>query len=334
MIAGFPLSATLAAAPGGASTPSMLDPHGPVSHGVELLWWLLFAFASFVFVAVVTLGVVAVMRGRPTRVAERDHLSGEGRPFGGSDDRFIGVGGVVVPFVILVIVGVATVWTARSIWASASPAPVRIEVEGAQWFWIVHEPDGITTANEIAVPVGRPVEIGLTSRDVIHSFWVPQLAPKVDMIPGQHNVIRFTVSRAGTYRGQCAEFCGLQHAHMIFFVDAMPEDRYVAWLDQHRTPPPPPTGSQARAGLRSFEQGSCAGCHTVAGTTASGHVGPDLTWLGTRRTLGSGTIDNTPQNLAAWITDSQRYKPGNKMPPSEIPSSEVGDIVAYLEGQR
>ena len=313
----------------------MLDPHGPASHGVEILWWILFGFAAFVFVAVVALGIVAVVRGRRSMVDDDDgEVRDVGRPFGGSDDRFIAVGGVAVPMVILLVVGFATVFAARAIWASPPPSPVHIEVEGAQWFWIVREPDGITTANEIAVPVGRPVEIELRSRDVIHSFWVPQLAPKVDMIPGQTNVIRFTVEKAGIYRGQCAEFCGLQHAHMIFFVDAMPESTWQAWIARHGLPPPTPSDGDAAAGLADFEQASCAGCHTIAGTTAQGTVGPDLTWFGSRRTIGAGTVDNTSTNLAAWITDSQKVKPGNHMPPSEIPASEVTQIVAYLESQR
>jgi cytochrome c oxidase subunit 2 len=325
--------ALFAAAPGGAGQPSMLDPKGPVSRSVESLWWLLFGFAVFVFVVVVALGIVAVLRGRRARVAEADHLDEEGRPFGRPDDRFIAIGGVVVPFVILVIVGVATVATARAIWANNPPA-VHIEVEAADWFWIVRQPGGITTANEIAVPVDRPIQIGLTSRDVIHSFWVPQLAPKVDMIPGQRNTIHFTASKTGIYRGQCAEFCGLQHAHMIFFVDVMTSSQYQRWLAQHRRPPPRPTSGAAAAGQAAFEQQSCAGCHTIEGTTARGTVGPNLTWLGTRRTLGAGSIDNTPANLAKWITDSQAIKPGNQMPNIDIPQREVGQIVAYLESQR
>ena len=323
----------LADAPGHVGQPSMLDPHGPASRSVELLWWLLFGFAVFVFVAVVTLGVTAVVRGRRVARSDDDDVASGANPFGHSDDRFITIGGVLVPFLILVVVGTATVLTARAIWAGAE-SPVHIDVEGAQWFWIVHEPDGITTANEIPVPVGRPVEIGLTSRDVIHSFWVPQLAPKVDLVPGQHNVITFTASKAGVYRGQCAEFCGIQHAHMIFLVEAMPEADYQRWLDQHRSPPPAPTSPDALAGRAAFETGSCAGCHTVAGTSAAGTRGPDLTYLGGRRTIGAGTLDNTDQNLAAWITDSQRSKPGNHMPPSEIPKREVDEIVAYLESMR
>ncbi len=161
------------------------------------------------------------------------------RPLGTSDDRFIGVGGVAIPLVILIVVGVVTIVATREIWA-ASPDAVHIDVQAVQFFWVVHEPDGITTANEIPVPVGKPVEIGLTSRDVIHSFWVPQLAAKVDVIPGQHNVIRFTVSQPGIYRGQCAEFCGIQHANMIFFIDAMTPADYQAWLAHHRRPPTRP----------------------------------------------------------------------------------------------
>ncbi len=334
-----PLAVMAATAPGGAGQPDMLDPKGPASHGIAVVWWILFWIALFVFLAVVTLAVIGVLRGRRAARNGQDGVEVDtttARPLGTSDDRFIGVGGVAIPLVILIVVGVVTIIATRRIWA-ASPDAVHIDVQAVQFFWVVHEPDGITTANEIPVPVGQPVEIGLTSRDVIHSFWVPQLAAKVDVIPGQHNVIRFTVSQPGIYRGQCAEYCGIQHANMIFFIDAMTPADYEAWLAHHRRPPPKPNRSgdpAAAAGLAAFENESCAGCHTVAGTTAHGTVGPDLTYLGSRRTIGSGVLNNTPANLARWIRDSQSVKPGNAMPPSEIPTTEINDIVAYLESQK
>ena len=311
----------LAAAPGGAGQPSMLDPHGPASHGVEILWWILFGFAAFVFVAVVALGIVAVVRGRRSMVDNDDReVRDVGRPFGGSDDRFIAVGGVAVPMVILLVVGFATVFAARAIWASPPPSPVHIEVEGAQWFWIVHEPDGITTANEIAVPVGRPVEIELRSRDVIHSFWVPQLAPKVDMIPGQTNVIRFTVEKAGIYRGQCAEFCGLQHAHMIFLVDAMPESTWrsldaPAWSTASRR------RAMATAGRRTRRpRAGRARAATIRARPPTAPSGPTSRGSARARTIGAGMVRQHLHNLAALDRRRPRSSPGSTcLPGSPTP---------------
>ena len=202
---------------------------------------------------------------------------------------------------------------------------------------MVHEPDGITTANEIPVPVGEPVEIELTSRDVIHSFWVPQLAAKVDVIPGQRNLIRFTARQPGIYRGQCAEFCGIQHAHMVFFVDAMTPAGYEAWLDHHRhRTPPSPASATAAAGLAdSSSSESCAGCHTIAGTTrprarsaptspTSARVEPSVPARSTtRRKPGR-----------AGSATARTFKPGNKMPPSELSPAQIDGIVAYLESQK
>ncbi len=325
-------------APGGAGQPDLLDPKGPASHGIAVVWWILFGLALFVFVAVVGLAVVGVVRGRDARPADEGgtedlSLRNVARPLGTSDDRFIATGGVAIPLVILLATGVVTIVATRQIWGSPH-ADVHLRVEAVQWYWAVHEPDGITTANEIVVPVGQSVEIALTSRDVIHSFWVPQLAAKVDVIPGQTNVVRFTASVAGTFRGMCAEFCGIQHANMNFFVEAKTPAAYRAWLAQHRRPPAQPTTALTRAGRADFEADSCAGCHTVAGTTARGTAGPDLTDLGSRSTLGAGVVTNDPANLAAWIRDPGAVKPGVHMPPSELPAGQVDAIVAYLEAQR
>ena len=203
---------------------------------------------------------------------------------------------------------------------------------GADWFWRISYPDsGVVTANEIVVPVGVPVEVGLESTDVIHSFWVPQLTGKTDLIPGNHNSTHFTASRAGTYRGQCAEFCGLQHANMAFFVRAVPERDFEAWIDARRAAPAAPTAAELVQGRRAFETLSCAGCHTVAGTTAQGQVGPDLTDVGSRQTLGAGVIENSPDAMRQWITDSQAIKPGNLMPPIQLTPEQADQVVAYLE---
>ena len=307
-----------------------LDPRGPDAQTIAHTWWFLFWTALAVLVVMLALIGWAVLRGRRSTPPE-GASSTEASPMGISTHRFITLGGVVVPALILIAVGAVTIISTRDLQASPRQ-PLRIQVTGADWFWRVNYPDsGVVTANQIVVPVGVPVEVGLDSTDVIHSFWVPQLTGKTDLIPGVHNTTHFTASTPGTFRGQCAEFCGLQHANMAFFVRAIPERDFEAWIDARRAPPPAPSDAGLAQGRRTFESLSCAGCHTVAGTSANGQVGPDLTDVGSRSTLGAGVIANNPTNMRRWITDSQSIKPGNKMPSIQIPPDQVDQLVAYLE---
>jgi cytochrome c oxidase subunit II len=320
-------------APGGAEHPSALDPRGPDAQTIAHTWWFLFWTALAVLVVMLAFIGWAALRGR--RAAHppdgSEGPAGEATPLGLSAHRFITIGGVVVPAIILSVVGVVTIVSTRDLQA-APQQPIHIEVTGADWFWRVSYPDsGVVTANELVVPVGVPVDVGLESTDVIHSFWVPQLTGKTDLIPGNHNTTHFTAAVAGTFRGQCAEFCGLQHANMAFFVRAVPEADYLAWIRVRRAAPAPPTDGDLLRGQQAFETLPCAGCHTVAGTSARGVVGPDLTDVGSRPTLGAGVIANTPDNVRRWITDSQSIKPGNHMPPIQLPSDELDELVAYLE---
>ena len=203
---------------------------------------------------------------------------------------------------------------------------------GHDWWWEVRYPDqGIVSANEIHVPVGRPVRLRLTSADVIHSFWVPQLTVKTDLIPGQTNTTWIQASNPGTYRGQCAEYCGLQHAKMAILVIADPPDAFARWLANERQPATAAADPLAARGRLALERNSCAACHTVRGTTASGTLGPDLTHFGGRRTIGADTLPNTPGNLGGWIVNSQTVKPGNKMPPQPLTPQELQALLAYLE---
>jgi cytochrome c oxidase subunit 2 len=209
---------------------------------------------------------------------------------------------------------------------------LRVEVVGEQWWWRVTYPDqNIETANEIRLPVGRPIEIGLDSDNVIHSFWVPQLAGKVDTIPGQHNTLRFTITKAGTYRGQCAEYCGLQHANMALLVIALPADEFDRWALQHSQAPSGPTSELQERGQLAFTSLPCAGCHTIRGTSATGTKGPDLTDFGERQSIGAETVPNNTGNLAGWIVNSQSIKPGNQMPPISVGSGELQALIAYLQ---
>jgi cytochrome c oxidase subunit 2 len=187
------------------------------------------------------------------------------------------------------------------------------------------------TANEIHVPAGRPVRLRLSSADVIHSFWVPQLMPKTDLIPGQVNETWLTANRPGIYRGQCAEYCGLQHALMAFLVVADGPAAFDRWVALQRAPAAEPAGTLATRGRQVLERTSCATCHTVRGTSARGTAGPDLTHLASRQQLGAGAVPNTPGHLGGWIANSQTIKPGNLMPPQPLTSEELQALIAYLE---
>jgi cytochrome c oxidase subunit 2 len=190
------------------------------------------------------------------------------------------------------------------------------------------------TANEIHIPTNRPVVLKVTSRDVIHSFWVPNLQGKRDLIPGYTTALWVQASRSGVFRGQCAEFCGVQHAHMAFDVVAESDEEFARWLDARRQPGRDPPDATARKGRDVFMQTRCAGCHTIRGSDAAGQTAPDLTHIASRSTLGAGSLPNTPDNLAAWIRDPQRVKPGNQMPPNLLADDDLHALVAYLETLR
>jgi cytochrome c oxidase subunit 2 len=290
-----------------------LDPHGPDASHIAGLFWLMVAIGGAIYVVTMAILVVALFRRRPRL---NDSASR-------NDRAFIIAGGVIVPTVVLAVIAFATVRVTNRVTA-ARDDPVHIDVVGYQCWWqVVYPGTTAVTANEIHIPVGRPVELGLESVDVIHSFWVPDLAGKVDLIPGRRNTLSLQADRAGTYRGQCAEFCGLQHTHMALLVIADPPDTFDDWLRAQAKP----AGSSSPV----FDQATCAGCHTIRGTHARGDIGPDLTHLASRSTLGSVTVPNTHENLARWITDAQSMKPGSNMPPVELSPADLDALVAYLE---
>jgi cytochrome c oxidase subunit 2 len=216
---------------------------------------------------------------------------------------------------------------------AAGSTALTVEVVGHQWWWEVRYPGtNAVTANEIHIPVGTRVLLIGRSADVIHSFWAPNLNRKIDIIPGRENRILLYADRAGRYRGQCAEFCGIQHAHMGLYVFAEPKAQFQAWLDRMSQPAAPPASAEAQQGARLFASMPCAGCHAIRGTSAAGKLGPDLTHVESRSTLAALTIPNTPAYLAGWIADPQRYKPGNRMPALDLSDTELRALVAYLEG--
>ncbi|WP_369722239.1 c-type cytochrome [Bradyrhizobium sp. LLZ17] len=187
------------------------------------------------------------------------------------------------------------------------------------------------TANEIRIPVEQPVKVQLESADVIHSFWIPSLTGKMDLITGQQNEIQFTAKTPGVYRGQCAEFCGLQHAHMAFAVIALPQDEFKRWRDHENQSAVSPSDPLAKQGEQLFRARGCALCHAIRGTLAGGQLGPDLTHIGSRTTIAAGTLPLNSATLGAWLADPQHIKPGNLMPQMPLQSDELIAIHHYLE---
>jgi cytochrome c oxidase subunit 2 len=192
----------------------------------------------------------------------------------------------------------------------------------------------VVTANEIHIPTGSLVRIHGTSMDVIHSFWAPNIHGKRDLLPGYENDFVIQADQPGRWRGQCAEFCGPQHAHMSFLVIAEPMDQFHNWMTAQAGTPPPPSTSQTQHGQVVFLSRACIMCHTIRGTVAGSRVGPDLTHVGSRDTIAAGTLRNNPQELAKWITNAQQIKPGVRMPPNPMPQQDLNDLVAYLESLR
>lgn len=303
---------------------SVLDPQSPGARDVATLWWVMFWGASAILALVVVLALYAMFRAPEHR--------GPIQP-----TRFIALGGIAFPVVVLSALVVYTVAVGNSLIGAASDDTLRIEVIGKQWWWEVRYPEhgdrpGFVTANEIHVPVGRPVEVAVISDDVIHSFWVPALAGKIDMIPGRVNRVSFTADSAGTYRGQCAEFCGAQHARMAFHVIAEPEADYAAWARRQARPGRVPREPLPERGRQAFVESGCVACHTIRGTAEGGNLGPDLTHVGSRQSLAAGTLPNNRGTLAGWIADSQALKPGNHMPPfRNLDGETLRALAAYLE---
>jgi cytochrome c oxidase subunit II len=246
-------------------------------------------------------------------------------------------GGIVVPIVLLATLFVVSdIFVIQTTEAPAATATrLTVSVTGHEWWWEVrYAGTSVVTANEIHIPVRTPVRLQVGTADVIHSFWVPQLNRTIDTIPGRTNAIELYADRVGRYRGQCDEFCGLQHAHMAFYVYADPPAVFRRWLAAQARPAATPRGGPAQRGARVFLDGPCSTCHTIRGTSAHGYVGPDLTHVGSRSTLASLTIPNSPAALARWITDTQDIKPGSQMPDTKVTGANLRDLVAYLEGLR
>jgi cytochrome c oxidase subunit II len=311
---------------------TMLGAAGPHARGVESLWWVFFWITVAVYVLVLAALVAAVLRR--TRPADPQD-TGAARRAGQAVAWATGL-----TLVLLFVLLVSSVRTGRySIQGLADPAHEGITVTGQQWWWNVEYESPVAsrrvqTANEIHIPIKRPVLLKLRSSDVIHSFWVPNLAGKKDLIPGHQTELWIQADRPGIYRGQCAEFCGHQHAHMALLVIAEQPARYSAWLERQRQPAAEPPDDMAKRGRDVFLSGPCVLCHTIRNTDAGGRVAPDLTHLASRLTLAAGTVPNTPGHLAGWITDAQGIKPGNRMPTIGLNGEDLQALVTYLQALR
>ena len=314
-----------------------LNAAGPQAARIAGMSWLLIGVCGLVFLLVMAALAWAVVRARTdaTRAMPAPlAYPGPERLVTAS----IGVA-VGVTIVVLAVFLVSSVSTGHAIAALPRDNALSIRLIGHQWWWEVEYEDAVaarrfTTANEIHVPVGRTVHVTTESRDVIHSFWVPNLHGKRDLVPGRPSEIVFRADRPGTFGGMCAEFCGLQHAHMKLLVVAEAPETFEAWSAAQRRPAPPPANDVARKGEQVFVNGACALCHTVRGSDAGGRFGPDLTHVASRATLAAGTMPNTTGHLGGWLVDAQRIKPGVNMPAMALTPDELNGLLAYLGGLR
>ena len=318
------------AASAGEPAMSYLRTFGPAGDPGTRLGWGLGIVSIIVTVVIAVLLLAAILRRRAPPVDPR--ALAVDRDEGGMSWLYIGVG---VSTVVLVGCAVWTMFTVAAVAMPARAADLTLEVTAAQWWWGVRyknaEPARIfTTANEIHIPVGQPVRIELTSHDVIHSFWIPQLGGKMDVIPGQTNAMWLQADQPGIYRGQCGEYCGAQHAHMAMYVVADTPEVYALWVRNQLRGAAAPATEPGRLDEQVFVA-HCAACHAVRGTEAGGILGPDLTHLMSRGTIAAGLLPNTPGNLAAWIADSQALKPGSRMPSLVLSGRDLSAVVTYLQ---
>lgn len=329
----FGLAGLAAAGLVGCGTPqSILHPGGPAGGNLAQIGWIVFILFSIIGLIMWFLLGWAVMRKRGSLAEHAPWNEGGGQPW-------ILIGGFAIPFVILsAVFALAMERMTDFPIHDGSHVKADIEVIGHQWWWEVRYISGepstqFTTANEIHIPVGRPVDIALQTRDVIHSFWVPALHGKVNLIPEQVNYIRIQADHPGTYQGECAVYCGEQHARMRLLVVADTPDEYEAWRNAQLKPAAEPQTAEAMHGRDVFNGAACALCHTVHGTVAQGQVAPDLTHIASRQYIAANSYKNNEANLEAWATHAQSLKPGAQMPNlTEFTGADLRALVAYLRG--
>jgi len=311
----------------------VLQPAGPQAGHIHALWLLMLGVCSIVLIAITVAMLLAVRR------ASRGDESTPGDAAALSRDehrihRAVGISVCLSIAGLLLLFG-ASVITDRALAQLPLNDGVHIRLVGHQWWWEATYDDPtpsnvFTTANELHIPVGRPVMMTLRASDVIHSLWIPNLAGKKDLIPGRTNTLALRADAPGVYRAQCAEFCGWQHANMALFVVAESPADFARWLDAQRKPAAEPTTDAMKHGRDVFEKGTCAMCHAIKGTSANAARAPDLTHVASRRSLGAGVIPNTAEHRAAWVGNAQAIKPGTNMPPQPLPAADFDALLAYL----
>jgi cytochrome c oxidase subunit II len=315
------------------NTPSALVTSGIQAAHVLDLWRLTLAVCTLVFCAVLLALLWTLWRTPRANAASAPDLA----PLQHGEPRVLRRIAWATGVSVLLLLGLvaASVATDRALGSLPLQGALHVQVTANQWWWALHYDDpepsqSFDAANELHVPVGRPVILTLKGGDVIHSFWVPELAGKKDLIPGRTAQLALRADRPGTFRGQCAEFCGAQHARMAFLVVAEPPEQYAAWAAGQRQAAAPPADSRLQRGQQLFLSGTCVMCHNVGGTDASARHAPDLTHVGSRQTIAAGTLPNTPESLAQWITDPQRFKPGVNMPGHAYSPEDLQAMVAWL----
>lgn len=305
--------------------PAGFDPVTEQGHRISRLFVLAMVLSGLVFLLVATLLIYSIIRFRSR--------PGDDQASQRSGNRRLEIAWIIGPVLLLIFLFVMTIRTMNSVDAHG-PGALDIDVIGHQWWWEFSYPDaGVVTANELHVPVGTPLLLRIDGKDVIHSFWVPQFGWKIDAVPGRTNTMSITVETPGTYEGACSEYCGAEHAWMRIRVIAQSHDDFNAWLDQQKQPAVAPSDALAKQGEQVFQSNTCVNCHIIAGSAGHGLIGPNLTHVGSRETIGAGVLDTSAANLATWVHDPQQVKPGVRMPSfSSLSDSDLQALAHYLEG--